>query len=372
MSRIDAFLKLGREQDCSDIHITVGAPPLVRLDGELIPLKYRDLSPEETESLLEEILDDRQLEELSKRGAVDLAYRAEDVGRFRINVSKQLRGLCAVCRVVPDTVPKLERLGLPPFLPTLADVSTGLILVTGTAGTGKSTTLAALVNEINTKRHINIITLEDPIEFVHTDDQAQVVQREIGQHVPSFADGLRSALREDPDVILVGELRDIASISLAIEAAETGHLVLGTMHTRGAFQTVHRIVDAYPTDAQAQIRHTLADTLRCVVSQELVRVADGRGRRVVAEIMVMTTAVGQLIREGKNFQIPQAMATGKRHGMQLMDQALLTLVQAGDVDPDEAFIKAGDKREFIRYVTDQDLLKLVDPLTLRQATGSGS
>ena len=371
MPRIDAFLKLGREQDCSDIHLTVGAPPLVRLDGELIPLKYRDLSPDETESLLEEILDDRQRDELAERGAVDLAYRAEDVGRFRINVSKQLRGLCAVCRVVPDDVPRLERLGLPSVIPTLADVTSGLILVTGTAGTGKSTTLAALVNEINHKRHINIITLEDPIEFVHTDDQAQVVQREVGHHVPSFADGLRSALREDPDVILVGELRDLDSISLAIEAAETGHLVLGTMHTRGAFQTVHRIVDAFPTEAHAQVRHTLADTLRCVVSQDLVRVADGRGRRVACEILVMTTAVGQLIREGKTFQIPQAMATGKRFGMQLMDQALLSMVQAGEIDPDEAFVKAGDKREFVRFVTDQDLLKLVDPLALR-STGSGS
>jgi twitching motility protein PilT len=302
---------------------------------------------------------------------VDLAYKAEDVGRFRINVSKQLRGLCAVCRVVPDEVPRLERLGLPRIMSSLAETTSGLILVTGTAGTGKSTTLAALVNEINHGRHINIITLEDPIEFVHTDDQAQVVQREIGHHVPTFADGLRSALREDPDVILVGELRDLDSMSLAIEAAETGHLVLGTMHTRGAFQTVHRIVDAFPTEAHAQVRHTLADTLRCVVSQDLVRVADGRGRRVAAEILVMTTAVAQLIREGKTFQIPQAMATGKRFGMQLMDQALLAMVQAGEIDPDEAFIKAGDKREFVRFVTDQDLLKLADPLALRQ-TGSGS
>jgi twitching motility protein PilT len=356
MARIDAFLRLGREQDCSDIHLTIGMPPLVRLDGELVPLKYRALTQEETTGLLMEILQAEQARILDEVGAVDLAYSAEGVGRFRVNVCRQYRGLSAVCRVVPERVPSLSELGLPASVPRLALVNTGLILVTGRAGTGKSTTLAALVNEINTHRNLNIITLEDPVEFLHQDKKSMVMQREVGFHVRSFSGGLRSALREDPDVIMVGELRDKETISLAIEAAETGHLVLGTLHTRGAYQTIHRIVDVFETNAQAQVRHTLADCLKCVISQELVKVADGRGRRAVVEILVTTSAVSQLIREGKTFQIPQAMATGRRHGMQLMDQALLSLVQSGDVDPDEAYLRAIDKREFVRFVTQPDFL----------------
>jgi twitching motility protein PilT len=356
MARIDAFLRLGREQDCSDIHLTVGLPPLVRLDGDLIPLKYRELTRDETMALVMEILDPYHQAELKARGSVDLSYTAEGLGRFRINICRQHMGISTVCRVIPSTVPKLEKLGLPQVLPRLATVNTGLILVTGASGTGKSTTLAALIDLINSTRNVSVLTLEDPIEFIHRDDKAMVVQRELGTHVPSFSEGLRSALRQDPDVILVGELRDMDTISLAIEAAETGHVVFGTLHTRGAYQTLHRLVDAFPTESQTQIRHTLADTLKCCISQELVKVADGRGRRAVCEILVSTPAVAQLIREAKTFQLPQAMATGRRHGMQLMDQALLALVQAGDVDPDEAFLRATDKREFAAYVTDPELL----------------
>jgi twitching motility protein PilT len=218
-----------------------------------------------------------------------------------------------------------------------------------------------MIHEINRTRNLNIITLEDPVEFVHKSEKALVMQREVGTHVHSFSDGLRAALRQDPDVILVGELRDYESISLAIEACETGHLVLGTLHTRGAHQTVHRIVDAFPTESQAQIRHTLAETLKCVLSQELVRAADGRGRRAVMEILMVTPAVSQMIREGKVFQIPGAISTGRRVGMQLMDQALINLVRSGDIDPDEAFLKAVDKREFLRFVTRPELRLLADP-----------
>jgi twitching motility protein PilT len=217
-----------------------------------------------------------------------------------------------------------------------------------------------MINQINENRNLHVITLEDPIEFMHQSAQSIVVQRELGTQVGGFHDGLRAAFRQDPDVILVGEMRDHATIAAAVEASETGHLVLGTLHTRGAFQTIHRIVDVFPTDAQSQIRHTLAENLRAVVSQELIRASDGRGRRAVAEILVVTSAVAQLIREGKTHQLPSAIATGRRVGMQLMDQAMLTLVQAGEIDPDEAFLKATDKREFIPHVIDVELLKLMD------------
>jgi twitching motility protein PilT len=359
MPRIDAFLKLGREQGCSDIHFTVGLPPLVRLDGELTPIKYRELSGEETTSLIEEILDDTHREEFEISGATDLSYAAEGLGRFRINICRHSRGVAAICRIVPEDVPRLADLGLPRVVSRFTNFNSGLILVTGATGTGKSTTLAALIDEINRQRSLNIITLEDPIEFIHQSRSSLVVQREIGTHVPSFNDGLRAALRQDPDVILVGELRDYETISLALEASETGHLVLGTLHTRGAHQTIDRILDAFPTEAQPQVRHTLADNLKCVICQELVRSSDGRGRRAALEILVVTPAVAQFIREGKTFQIPGAITTGRRVGMQAMDQALLAMVRAGDIDPDEAFLKASDKREFIPFVTDPTLLNLV-------------
>lgn len=356
MPRIDAFLKLGREQDCSDIHLTIGLPPMVRLDGELIPLKYRELTRDETTTLIMEILGEDEIAQLKEGGSVDLSYNAEGVGRFRINVFQQHRGVSAVCRVIADEVPELSDLGLPSIVSRIAMVNAGLILVTGAAGTGKSTSLAAVINEINTNRNVNILTLEDPVEFLHEDKQGMVIQRELGTHVRSFSEGLRSALRQDPDVILVGEMRDLETISLALEASETGHLVLGTLHTRGAYQTIHRIVDSFPSEVHSQVRNTLAESLKCVMSQELIRVADGRGRRAVTEIMVSTPAINQMIRDGKTFQIPQAMATGRRHGMHLMDQSMLQLVQASEIDPDEAYNRATDKRDFIPFVNNPDLI----------------
>jgi twitching motility protein PilT len=216
-----------------------------------------------------------------------------------------------------------------------------------------------MIEDINRERSVNVITLEDPIEFVYESRRSLVIQREIGSQLNSFRDGLRAALRQDPDVILVGELRDQETVTLAIEASETGHLVFGTLHTRGAAQAVDRIIDSFPADGQAQVRQTLADNLRAVIGQELVRTTDGRGRRVACEIMVMTSAVAQLIRDGKTFQIPSAIATGRRAGMQLMDQALLNLVRLGEVDPDEAFLRALDKKEFIPFVTRTELLDFV-------------
>jgi twitching motility protein PilT len=359
MPRIDAFLKIGREQGCSDIHFTVGLPPLVRLDGDLVPLKYRELTTEETLSLVNEIITSAQKKDFDQAGSVDLSYHSEEVGRFRVNLCKHARGVAAICRVVPEEPPRLADLGLPPIVRQFTRLNSGLVLVTGSSGTGKSTTLAAMVDDINRSRNLNVITLEDPIEFVYLSETSLVVQREVGTHVHSFRDGLRAALRQDPDVILVGELRDQETISLAIEASETGHLVFGTLHTRGAAQAIDRIVDSFPAEGQAQVRTTLADNLKAVLAQELVRTTDGRGRRAVAEVLVVTPAIAQLIRENRSFQIPSTMATGRRLGMQLMDQALLDLVSAGSIDPDEAFLKALDKREFIPHVTRMELIDMV-------------
>jgi len=357
--RIDAFLDLGREHGASDIHLTSGLPPLVRTDGELVATPHRPLADEEIVALVHEILVPDQRRCLEERGSADLSYQSARGGRYRINVCRHLHGIAAICRVIPSEIPRLADLGLPVPVGRLTAFRSGLVLVTGPTGTGKSTTLAALVHEINQNKSLNILTLEDPVEFLHSSRRSQVVQREIGTDVPSFEAGLRAALREDPDVILVGELRDPATIALALEAAETGHFVLGTLHTRGAHQTVDRIVDAFPTESQGQVRHTLADNLRCVLSQELVKAADGRGRRVAMEILVGTPAVAQLIRDGKTFQLQTAIATGRRVGMQLMDLALMSLVRSGEIDPNEAFLRAVDKREFIYFVTDKELLHLV-------------
>ena len=359
MARIDAFLKIGREQGGSDIHFSVGLAPLVRLDGELVPIKYRSLSLEEAEDIAAEICSEQHKQQLEERGTTDLSYTSPEAGRFRINICRHLRGLGISCRVIPEQIPRLADLGLPQVVSRFASFNGGLVLVTGATGTGKSTTLAAIINEINLTRSLNIITLEDPVEFLHKSAKSLVVQREIGTHLPNFKDGLRSALREDPDVILVGELRDHETIALALEASETGHLVFGTLHTRGAAQTIDRIVDALPSEGQGQVRHSLADNLKCVLSQELVGVSDGRGRRVATEILVVTLAVAQLIRDGKTFQIPSAITTGRRVGMQLMDQSLLALVRAGDVDPDEAFLKAIDKWGFAPFVTRPELLSVM-------------
>jgi twitching motility protein PilT len=359
MPKLDAFLELALARGGSDLHLTAGLPPLVRLDGELAPSSCPALSLDELTETVFEILAPAQASALESHGSVDLSYAADGLGRFRINVCRHFRGLALIARVIPAEVPRLEDLGLPPAVTRFTAHRSGLVLVTGPTGTGKSTTLAAMVGEINSRKSLNILTLEEPVEFLHRSDQCQVVQREVGTDVPSFEAGLRAALREDPDVILVGELRDPATIALALEAAETGHFVLGTLHTRGAHQTVDRIVDAFPAEAQAQVRHTLADNLRAVLSQELVRAADGRGRRVAMEILVGTPAVAQLIRDGKTFQLQTAITTGRRVGMQLMDLSLMALVRSGDIHPNEAFLKAVDKREFIYFVTDRELLSLV-------------
>ncbi len=354
MARIDAFLELGRQQGCSDIHFTVGLPPLVRIDGELTPVQFRSIERTEMMSMLSEVMGETHKKDFKQKGAVDVSYSVEGLGRFRINVCSQETGPCAVCRVIPDEVVPLPKLGLPDFVSSIAGLDNGLVLITGAAGTGKSSTLAAIVNQINEQRKATVLSLESPVEFLHESKEALVIQREVGVQCGSYAEGLRSALRQDPDVIVVAELNEETTIRLALEASETGHLVLGTLHTRGAAQAVDRILDAFPPKSHQQVRVTLSENLRCVLYQELVRAADGRGRRAAMEILVVNPAVAQNIREGRTHQLTQAMTTGKRFGMQDMDSALLALVRAEEADPDHAFLLAKNKAEFRPFLREVD------------------
>lgn len=356
MARLDAFLQLGHQQGVSDMHFAVGIPPMFRMSGDLVPIQYREMTSEELEELLKEILTDEQIDNLESGLDLDFSYASEGIGRFRAHIYRKITGIGATFRVVSSEIPELETLGLPPVVETLMNNHQGLVLVTGATGTGKSSTLAAMINHLNhTKRH-NIITLEEPIEFVHESKLSLVVQREVGKHVGSFAEGLRAALREDPDVILVGEMRDTETISLAMMAAETGHLVLGTLHTTIAAKTLDRIIDALPEEQKAQGLLSLAQSLRGVISQVLVRTPDGRGRKAIVEILLMTQAIANLLTSGKAFQIPMRMETGRNVGMQLMDQALLEAVQNKAIDPNDAYLYAQDKKPFLQYVTDTALL----------------
>jgi twitching motility protein PilT len=355
MSRLDTFLKIAREQRASDIHFAVGRPPLLRLHGNLEPISYRDLEETELRELLVEVLNRDQLAELDSGHDLDLSYSGPGVGRFRANVFRRATGLGAVFRIIPTEIPSIEQLGLPPVILDLVEAHAGMLLVTGAAGTGKTTTLSALVDHINQRRAVNIIALEDPVEVLHESRKALVIQREVGTHVESFEAGLRAALREDPDVILVGEMRDLETISLAMTAAETGHLVMGTLHTSSAAKTLDRILDAMPAVLKAQAAVFLAQHLRGVVSQRLLRSADGRGRRAVVEVMVSTPAISNLILTRKTFLVPDQLRIGGARGMQLMDQALLRAVREGSVDPNEAYLHALDKKAFEPYVTDPTL-----------------
>ena len=360
MARLDAFLQLGREQGCSDVHLAVGVPPILRMHGELMPVKYRELGEDELRALVDEILNEPQRIAFASGKDLDLSYTSEGVGRFRVNLFRKLGGIGASFRVIPSQIPSLDSLGLPPVVKTFTHHHQGMVLVTGAAGTGKSTTLAAMIDHLNSTRRLNIITLEDPIEFVHQSKMSLVIQREVGTHVGSFAEGVRAALREDPDIILVGEMRDTDTITMAMIAAETGHLVLGTLHTTSATKTLDRILDALPTEQRAQGTVFLAQGLRGIISQALLRTSDGRGRRAIVEVLVMTPAIANLLVSGKVFQIPSMLQTGKDLGMQLMDQALLEALHKKEIDPDDAYRCATDKRPFQRFVTDPSLLPRIN------------
>ena len=356
MARIDAFLKLGLAQGCSDVHLAVGVPPMLRMNGDLMPIKFRQLSDTELENYVLEILTEKQKEKLAQGHDLDFSYVGEQGGRFRVNVFRKQTGYGAVFRYIPGDVPSLDQLQMPPVIRKFCDYHQGMVLVTGSTGTGKSTTLAAMINHLNETRSLNIISLEDPIEFVHPSKKCQVIQRELGTHLTSFADGVRSAMREDPDVILVGELRDAETISMAMTAAETGHLVLGTLHTTGAVKTIDRIIDALPGELREQTKAFLSMSLKAVVTQVLCKTPDGRGRRAIVEILVNNRAISKLIQTDQTHRIPSQLQTGKDLGMQLLDQALLEAINRKEVDPDDAFRFANDKRKFARFVTDTSLV----------------
>ncbi|MBV8496132.1 MAG: PilT/PilU family type 4a pilus ATPase [Gammaproteobacteria bacterium] len=360
MARIDAFLKLGTAQGCSDLHLAVGVPPMLRMHGDLLPIKFRDLGENELESYITEVLTQNQLKVLREGHDLDFSYVSAEGGRFRVNVFRKDTGIGATFRSIPAEVPSLEKLALPPIITRLCDYHQGMVLVTGSTGTGKSTTLAAMIDHLNSTRRLNIISLEDPIEFVHPSKQSQVIQRELGTHIPSFAEGVRAAMREDPDVILVGELRDAETISMAMTAAETGHLVLGTLHTTGAVKTIDRIIDALPVEEREQTKSFLAQSLLAVVTQVLVKSADHHGRKAICEVLVMTKAIAKLIQTEQTHQIPTQLQMGRDLGMQLLDQALLAAIAARTVDPDDAYVYASEKRAFQKHVTDTSMLPKLD------------
>jgi len=359
-ARINAFLKLGRQQGGSDIHFAVGSPPLVRLHGDLAPIKYRDLSDTEISDLLTEILNPVQNEQFENGNDLDFSYEDNEVGRFRVNMFHKVTGIGASFRAIAPNIPTFKDLGLPPIIEKFLHATQGLILVTGATGTGKSTTLAAMIDWLNQNRRFNIITLEDPIEYVHKSKQSLVIQRSVGMHVASFLEGLRAALREDPDIILVGELRDTETISMAMTAAETGHLVLGTLHTTSAVKSLDRVIDAMPTEQKTLTKSFLSQHLNAVISQKLIRSFDGRHRKAVLEIMINSPAISNLIVTNKMFQIPSIIQTSRDSGMQLLDHALLEAVKNKEVDPDDAYLHASDKKLFQRFVANPDLLPQVN------------
>jgi twitching motility protein PilT len=349
MVNIDALLQQASEYGASDLHLRAGSPPLIRVHGHLRPLPDADGHANYAEALLD-LLTETQLDIFEKYHDLDFAYAVPSIGRFRVNFLRHHHGIGAVFRMIPNRIPTLDELGLPRVVCEFAQLEQGLVLVTGPTGCGKSTTLAAMINHINQQYDKHLVTIEDPLEFIHPNNRCLVTQREVGVHTMSFAAALRAALREDPDIILLGELRDLETISLAITAAETGHLVFGTLHTRTAASTVDRLIDVFPSDQQGQIRAMLAEALRGVVAQQLLGTMDGRERVVAAEILVGTTAVANLIREGKTYQIPSVIQTGRREHMQTMDQAILELLRARRITPQEAYRRAIDRETYRRYL----------------------
>jgi len=316
-----------KQQGASDLHLTSGSAPYMRIHGDMVKLNYRNVSAETCHSLIFEILTEKQKELFTEEWDLDLTYPLEGVGRFRVNVFMQRNGVSAVFRLIPENIKTIDELDLPEQLASLIDISEGLILVTGPTGSGKSTTLASLIHTINEKQQAHIITIEDPIEFVHENRCCLISQRELASHTKSFGAALRAALREDPDIILVGEMRDLETISLAITAAETGHLVFATLHTNSAIKTIDRVIDVFPEGQQTQIRVMLSESLRGVVAQALLPRPDHQGRVPVVEILVNVPAVANLIREGKTHQIGSVMQTGRAHGMMTFDGAIHDLIQ---------------------------------------------
>ncbi len=346
-ARMDNLFKLMSDLGASDLHLSVSIPPMVRKDGKMQRLQCSEttLTPDSMRELLTSIMPPKNQEEFARRNDSDFAYEIPGLARFRANIFADRKGMGGVFRIIPTKILTAEQLGLSQAIMNLCELSKGLVVVTGPTGSGKSTTLCAMVDSINKRRDDHIITIEDPIEFVHENQMCLVNQREVHNHTDSFKDALRAALREDPDILLVGEMRDLETISIAIETAETGHLVFGTLHTTTAASTVDRIIDQFPADRQQQIRVMLSESLKGVIAQTLLP-KKGGGRVAALEVLIVTPAISNLIREGKTFQIPSSMQTGKNHGMVMLNDALFALVQKGLVEPRDAYIKAVDKTGF--------------------------
>jgi twitching motility protein PilT len=349
MAAIDAFLTQVLERDGSDLHFLAGDPPRVRQYGELKPLSSEPLGAEMVKTTLYEIMPKLAVERFEAKDGTDFAHSIPGVARFRVNVMRQLNGMGAVFRAIPSKAKSAEDLNLPEAVRNLCKINNGLILVTGKTGSGKSTTLAALIDDINTREKGHILTIEDPIEFVHVRKNCLISQREIGVHATSFSSALLSALREDPDVILVGELRDLETMSIAVTAAEMGILVMGTLHTNGAAATVDRLVNAFPADKQPHVRTMLSTSLRGVVSQQLIPKADKKGRVAALEILINTPAISNLIRQGKMDQLENGMQTGSASGMRLMDAAIQALLDQRVISGKEAFKKSINKARFEQF-----------------------
>jgi twitching motility protein PilT len=356
MARIDAFFNLMFEQKASDLHLSSANSPMLRINGELHRVDYPPLDNDSLKTMLYEIAPDYKIKQYEETGDVDFGYEIPNVSRFRANFFQQKFGCAAVFRQIPTKVLSFEDFEkfdapLPAVLKKFAMLHRGLVVVTGPTGCGKSTTLAAILDYVNRNRRDHIITVEDPIEFVHESKNCLVNHREVGTHTRTFASALRGALREDPDVILVGEMRDLETIELALTAANTGHLVFGTLHTQSAAKTVDRIIDVFPADQQNKIRATLAESLKGVVAQQLFKRIDKKGRVAAMEILVFTTAIANLVREGKTHQIPGMIQVGKKLGNQPLDDAVMEHLRMKRISPEDAYDKALDKRKFRQFLT---------------------
>ncbi len=350
MAKIDAFFKLMNEQGASDLHLVSGSQPVLRVHGDMERVKFKVLENDELKAMLYEIAPEDKIKVFEECGDIDFAYEIPGLARYRANYFMQKWGVGAVFREIPSEILTAEQLGLPPVLTKLSMLHKGMVLVTGPTGSGKSTTLAAMMDYVNKNKKSHIITVEDPVEFVHKSASCVVNHREVGIHTKSFKAALRGALREDPDIILVGEMRDLETIELALEAASTGHLVFGTLHTQSAAKTVDRVIDVFPANQQAQIRTTLSESLKGVVAQNLFKRIDKKGRMAVLEVLVVTPATSNLIREGKTFQIPSVIQTGKKYGMQSLDDAILEALTAKKISPEDAYDKSIVKERFVQYL----------------------
>jgi twitching motility protein PilT len=351
VAKIDAFFKLMNEQGASDLHLVSGSQPILRVHGDMERIKYKALENDELKAMLYEIAPENKIKVFEETGDVDFAYEIPNLARYRANYFQQKWGVGAVFREIPSTILTSEQLGLPKVITKLSMLHKGMVLVTGPTGSGKSTTLAAMMDYVNRNKKSHIITVEDPVEFVHKSQSCIVNHREIGVHTKGFKSALRGALREDPDIILVGEMRDLETIELALEAASTGHLVFGTLHTQSAAKTIDRVIDVFPAHQQSQIRTTLSESLKGVIAQNLFKRIDKKGRMAVLEILVVTPAVSNLIREGKTFQIPSAIQTGKKYGMQSLDDAILIALEEKKISPEDAYDKAIVKERFVQFLS---------------------